>query len=131
MEQLYIGGEYVESTASSAVIEVENPATEEVIAEVPDASARTSTAPSTRRGGRSETGGGRTRSSGRAAPRVRRSPGGATRDELAVLLTREGGKTLKENRDEVDWSVDGVPTSRRGRTRIDRTRRRARPSPGR
>src|SRR6185312_3559098 len=37
MEQLFIGGEYVDST-SAAVIEVENPATEEVIAEVPDAS---------------------------------------------------------------------------------------------
>lgn len=35
MEKLYIGGEYVEST-SSTVTEVENPATEEVIAEVPE-----------------------------------------------------------------------------------------------
>lgn len=33
MEKLYIGGEYVEST-SSTVTEVENSATEEVIAEV-------------------------------------------------------------------------------------------------
>ncbi len=37
MERLYIGGEYVESTSAKA-IEVENPASEEVIAEVPDAS---------------------------------------------------------------------------------------------
>ena len=37
MERLYIGGDYVDSSATS-VIEVENPATEEVLAEVPDAS---------------------------------------------------------------------------------------------
>ena len=37
MEKLYIGGEYVETTSRKA-IEIENPATEEVIAEVPDAS---------------------------------------------------------------------------------------------
>ena len=37
-EKLFIGGEYVESS-SSRVMEIENPATEEVIAEVPDASA--------------------------------------------------------------------------------------------
>ena len=62
VERLYIGGEYVEST-SSAVIEIENPATEDVFAEVPDASARTSTVRSRQPGGRSETGAGQTRSS--------------------------------------------------------------------
>jgi acyl-CoA reductase-like NAD-dependent aldehyde dehydrogenase len=38
VEQLYIGGEYVDS-ASGRPIEVENPATEEIVTEVPDASA--------------------------------------------------------------------------------------------
>ena len=39
MEKLFIGGEYVEST-SSTVLEVENPATGEILTEVPDASAQ-------------------------------------------------------------------------------------------
>ena len=38
MESLYIDGEYVTSSTAAA-IEVENPATEEVITEVPDADA--------------------------------------------------------------------------------------------
>ena len=37
MERLFIGGDFVESSAESAIA-VENPATEEVIAEVPDSS---------------------------------------------------------------------------------------------
>ncbi len=104
MERLYIGGEYVE-TAGDRVIEVENPATEEVIAEVPDASAEDVD---------------RAVAAARAAQRDWRRRDALERaellhecaarllehaDELAVLLTREGGKTLKENRDEIDWSV--------------------------
>jgi acyl-CoA reductase-like NAD-dependent aldehyde dehydrogenase len=106
-EKLFIGGEYVDST-SDRVIEVENPATEEVIAEVPDASAEDVD---------------RAVAAARAAQREWRKVDAleratllhqcATRleeagDELAVLLTREGGKTLKENRDEVDWCVTAV-----------------------
>jgi acyl-CoA reductase-like NAD-dependent aldehyde dehydrogenase len=104
MERLFIGGEYVESTSDRA-IEVENPATEEVIAEVPDASAEDID---------------RAVEAARAAQREWRRVDALERaellhtcaaaleragDELAVLLTREGGKTLKENRDEIDWSV--------------------------
>jgi acyl-CoA reductase-like NAD-dependent aldehyde dehydrogenase len=104
VEKLYIGGEYVEST-SSTVTEVENPATEEVIAEVPDASSEDID---------------RAVDAARRAQREWRRVDTLERaqllhecadrlaeygDELAVLLTREGGKTLKENRDEVDWSV--------------------------
>jgi betaine-aldehyde dehydrogenase len=104
MEKLFIGGEYVASTATDA-IEVENPATEEVIAEVPDASAADVD---------------RAVEAARRAQRDWRKVDGLERaslmhgcaaqleahaDELAVLLTREGGKTLKENRDEIDWSV--------------------------
>ena len=32
----------------------------------------------------------------------------ALKPDLAELLTREGGKTLKENRDEIDWSVTNL-----------------------
>jgi acyl-CoA reductase-like NAD-dependent aldehyde dehydrogenase len=106
-EKLFIGGEYVESS-SDRVTEVENPATEEVIAEVPDASADDVD---------------RAVEAARAAQREWRKTDGLERatllhdcarrleeeaDELAVLLTREGGKTLKENRDEVDWCVTAV-----------------------
>jgi acyl-CoA reductase-like NAD-dependent aldehyde dehydrogenase len=106
-ERLFIGGEYVEST-SERVTEVENPATEEVIAEVPDASAEDVD---------------RAVEAARRAQREWRKTDGLARaeilhecaarlmdagDELAVLLTREGGKTLKENRDEVDWCVTAI-----------------------
>jgi acyl-CoA reductase-like NAD-dependent aldehyde dehydrogenase len=104
MEQLFIDGEYVSSTATEA-IEIENPATEETIAEVPDASPADVD---------------RAVVAARRAQREWRKVDGLERatllhrcadsleehaDELAVLLTREGGKTLKENRDEIDWSV--------------------------
>ena len=54
---------------------------------------------------RSGSGGGPRRSSGRrflhecAASLLEHA------EELALILTREGGKTLKENRDEIDWSI--------------------------
>lgn len=106
-EKLFIGGEYVDST-SDRVIEVENPATEEVIAEVPDASPEdvdraVEAARKAQREWR------RTDGLERATllhECARRLEEGA--DDLAVLLTREGGKTLKENRDEVDWCVTAV-----------------------
>jgi betaine-aldehyde dehydrogenase len=104
VEKLFIGGEYIESTSSTA-LEVENPATEEVIAEVPDASAddvdrAVEAARKAQREWRRVD----------ALERATLLHGCADRlgdyaDELAVLLTREGGKTLKENRDEVDWSI--------------------------
>ena len=104
MERLYIGGDYVASTTATA-IEIENPATEDVIAEVPDASPEDvdRVVEAARRAQRDWK---RVDTLQRAellhecAARLE-----AYADELAVLLTREGGKTLKENRDEVDWSV--------------------------
>jgi acyl-CoA reductase-like NAD-dependent aldehyde dehydrogenase len=104
MESLFIGGEYVTSSATSA-IEVENPATEEVIAEVPDASAAdidraVQAAQRAQRDWRLVDGLERAGVLHRCADALERHA-----DELAVLLTREGGKTLKENRDEIDWSV--------------------------
>ncbi|HEY2259233.1 MAG TPA: aldehyde dehydrogenase family protein [Solirubrobacteraceae bacterium] len=104
MENLFIGGEYVASTAAE-VIAVENPATEEVLTEVPDASATDID---------------RAVEAARRAQRDWRRVDHLERvgllhtcaarleehaDELAVLLTREGGKTLKENRDEIEWSA--------------------------
>jgi betaine-aldehyde dehydrogenase len=104
VERLFIGGEYVESTSDRS-IEVENPATEEIIAEVPDASAADidravdaarKSQPAWRRTAALE-----------RAELLHECAAGLLEaaDELAVLLTREGGKTLKENRDEIDWSI--------------------------
>jgi acyl-CoA reductase-like NAD-dependent aldehyde dehydrogenase len=107
VEQLFIGGEYVAST-SDRTITVENPATEETLAEVPDASAQDvdRAVEAARRAQREWR---RTDPLARAellhecAARLLDAA-----DELAVLLTREGGKTLKENRDEVEWCVTAI-----------------------
>jgi acyl-CoA reductase-like NAD-dependent aldehyde dehydrogenase len=104
VQRLYINGDYV-AGSSSAVIEVENPATEEIIAEVPDSSQedidRAVAAAIT------------------AQAEWRRADGleraallhqcadalDANAAQLAVTLTQEGGKTLKENVDEIAWSA--------------------------
>ena len=106
-EKLFIGGEYVESS-SSRVMEIENPATEEVIAEVPDASAEdvdraVEAARKAQREWRKTDGLERATLLHECARRLEEEA-----DELAVLLTREGGKTLKENRDEVEWCGTAV-----------------------
>ena len=104
MEPLYIGGDYVESTSREAMA-VENPATEEILAEVPDASAQDvdRAVEAARRAQREW----RRLDHLARAEMLHECAAGLARhaDELAVLLTREGGKTLKENRDEIDWSV--------------------------
>ncbi len=101
---MFIDGEYVASD-SGRVIEVENPATEEVIAEVPDAST-TDVDRAVKAARRAQREWRRLDHLARAEM-LHHCAGGLERhaDELAVLLTREGGKTLKENRDEVDWGV--------------------------
>ncbi len=104
MESLFIGGEYVASHSGQG-IEVENPATEETIAVVPDADASDvdRAVEAARRAQRQWSlvdGLERATLLHRCADRLEERA-----DELAVLLTREGGKTLKENRDEIDWSV--------------------------
>jgi betaine-aldehyde dehydrogenase len=104
MEQLYIGGEYVDSR-SDTVIAVENPATEEIIAEVPDASDgdidnAVQAAQRAQREWRRVDALERAELLHECARRLDQHA-----DDLALLLTREGGKTLKENRDEVDWSI--------------------------
>jgi acyl-CoA reductase-like NAD-dependent aldehyde dehydrogenase len=104
VEKLYIGGEYVDSSGGGT-IKVENPATEEVFAEVPDASAEdidraVAAARLAQKAWRRTDALERAELLHECATRLVE-----TADELAVLLTREGGKTLKENRDEIDWSV--------------------------
>ena len=102
MADMWIGGRWV-GAADGRVFEVVNPATEEVIDAAPCASAAdVEKAVAAAR---------------RAFPEWRRTPGiekaeklhavaGKLREDkegLAVLLTREGGKPLPENRDEVEW----------------------------
>jgi len=104
VEQLFVGGEQVASR-SSETIPVENPATEEIIAEVPDASAEDID---------------RVVEVARRAQRSWRKVDGLTRAELlhecadrllreapnlARSLTREQGKPLKESLDEIEWSA--------------------------
>jgi acyl-CoA reductase-like NAD-dependent aldehyde dehydrogenase len=104
MENLFIGGEYVASHSSEG-IEVENPATEETITVVPDADATDidRAVEAARRAQRQW----RLVDGLERATLLHRCADGLEKhaDELAVLLTREGGKTLKENRDEIEWSV--------------------------
>ena len=107
MKQLYIGGEYVDS-ASARAIQVENPATEEILAEVPDATSEdvdrtVDAARRALRSWRSTDALARAELLHECAARLE-----AAADDLAVLLTAEGGKTLKENRDEVAWSVTAI-----------------------
>src|SRR4051812_15842935 len=104
MERLFIGGEYVDSTAQE-VIAVENPATEEVIAEVPEADGADvdRVVDAARRAQREWRLVDHLQRAGLLHQCAQRLEEHA--DELAVLLTREGGKTLKENRDEIDWNV--------------------------
>ncbi|MBS1882964.1 MAG: aldehyde dehydrogenase [Actinobacteria bacterium] len=104
MEPLFIAGEYVES-ASSRATAVENPAREEVIAEVPDAAEAdidraVAAAKSAQRSWRLTDAYSRCELLHECAARL-----DANAEELAVSLTLEGGKTLKENFDEVRWSA--------------------------
>jgi betaine-aldehyde dehydrogenase len=102
MAEMWIGGRWT-GAADGRVFEVVNPATEEVIDTAPRAGAAdVDKAVAAARG---------------AFPEWRRTPGiekaeklhtvarkiRADQEGLAVLLTREGGKPLPENRDEVEW----------------------------
>src|SRR5688500_6408886 len=102
MARMWIGGEWRDA-ASGRVFEVVNPATEETIdtaprgenADVDRAVAAAARAfPEWRRAPGIE----RAEKRHRAARRIRDD-----REGLAVLLTREGGKPLPENRDEIEW----------------------------
>lgn len=102
MAQMWVGGRSV-SALDGRVFEVTNPATEEVI----DTAPRGATADVERV----------VQAAKAAFPDWRRTPGieraeklhhaarkiREDKEELAILLTREGGKPLPENRDEVEW----------------------------
>jgi len=102
MARMWIANEWV-GAADGRVFDVVNPATEEVL----DTAPRAAAADVDRA----------VAAAARAFPEWRRTPGieraeklhhaarkiREDREGLAVLLTREGGKPLPENRDEVDW----------------------------
>ncbi len=104
IESIWINGEFVDST-SDEVIEVINPATEEIVDSVP-----AGTVEDTRRA---------IAAANAAFPSWRNVPGvekaellhevatklRAKAEELAVTLTLEEGKPLMENRDEMGWSA--------------------------
>ena len=102
MAQMWIDGRRTEA-ADGRVFEVVNPATEEIVDTAPRAGAA-----DVERA---------VAAAARAFPEWRRTPGveraeglhraaARIRDDkegLAILLTREGGKPLPENRDEIEW----------------------------
>jgi len=104
MEQVFIDGEYVDSSASAAIA-VEDPAREETIAEVPDCG-REDLERAIAAAQRAQREWSRQPSLSRSevlyecAQRLEDNV-----EELAVVLTREGGKTLKENFDEIRFSA--------------------------
>jgi len=102
MAQMWIDNRWT-GAADGRVFEVRNPATEEVLDAVPRAAAADVELA--------------VQAAGKAFPDWRRTPGieraeklhhaaariREDREGLAVLLTREGGKPLPENRDEIEW----------------------------
>jgi acyl-CoA reductase-like NAD-dependent aldehyde dehydrogenase len=102
MAEMWIANRWTEAQGGR-VFEVRNPATEEVLDTAPRASAEDVDAA--------------VAAATRAFPEWRRTPGLEKADKLhhaarriredaeglAILLTREGGKPLPENRDEVEW----------------------------
>src|SRR5690349_9758408 len=104
MRQMWIGGTYT-SGASGRTIPVQDPATEEVIDEVPagDATDVSAAVDAASRAFREW----RTLSAGTKAEMLHEVARKLTErtEEIAVLLTREGGKPLVENRDEMSWSA--------------------------
>ncbi|HEY3121682.1 MAG TPA: aldehyde dehydrogenase family protein [Vicinamibacteria bacterium] len=102
MAEMWIANDWT-AAAKGRVLEVVNPANEEVLDAVPRASAEDVDRA--------------VRAAARAFPEWRRTPGIERAEKLhqaarkiredgeglAVLLTKEGGKPLPENRDEVEW----------------------------
>ena len=101
MSEMWIANEWV-GAADGREFEVQNPATEEVLDTAPRAAAPDV---DPRCGGQGGVPGLAPHPGHRArreapppAPPIR-----ADREGLAILLTREGGKPLPENRDEIEW----------------------------
>jgi acyl-CoA reductase-like NAD-dependent aldehyde dehydrogenase len=105
--KMWIGGEWRDS-ASGAVIEVVNPATEEVLDTVPagtpaDMDRAVSAAKEAYASWRQVTAVERANMMHEAAAKMR-----SHFEELARLLTLEEGKPLPENEEELDWSLNTV-----------------------
>ncbi|HWQ13557.1 MAG TPA: aldehyde dehydrogenase family protein [Roseiflexaceae bacterium] len=103
-EQLWIGGEKVDSLTGET-FEVQDPATEQVIGHAPmaneeDARRAVDAANRAFRAWRAVTAHERAHMLHEVARKIRERA-----EELAVLMTREGGKPLVENRDELGWSA--------------------------
>ncbi|QHA82838.1 aldehyde dehydrogenase family protein [Pseudomonas mediterranea] len=101
---IYYDGKFVQS--QGAAIQVENPATEEIFAEVAEATTReldavVASAKSAQRKWARVGAGERAELLHTCAVRLREHAA-----ELARLLTQESGKPLRESLDEVEWSVD-------------------------
>jgi acyl-CoA reductase-like NAD-dependent aldehyde dehydrogenase len=104
MRQMWIGGKYT-SGASGRVIPVQDPATEDVIDEVPagdaaDVAAAVDVASRVFPEWRALSAGTKAEMLHEVARKLTERT-----EELAILLTREGGKPLVENRDEMGWSA--------------------------
>jgi betaine-aldehyde dehydrogenase len=102
MAEMWIAGRAV-GASDGRRLDVINPATEEVIDEAPrggpaDVDAAVAAARKAFPDWRRTPGVERAEKLHHAAARIRED-----REELAILLTREGGKPLPENRDEVEW----------------------------
>ncbi len=102
MRHMFINGEFVASSNGGAFA-VYNPATEEVVDEVPnadlaDARRAIAAAGTASRAWRYTAAGERCEMLHEIAHQLR-----ANREALATLLTQEGGKPLVENRDEIEW----------------------------
>lgn len=102
MRHMFINGEFVAAENGQAFV-VYNPATEEVVDEVPhaeagDARRAIAAAGSASRDWRLTAAGERCEMLHEIAHQLR-----ANSEELATLMTHEGGKPLLENRDEIEW----------------------------
>jgi betaine-aldehyde dehydrogenase len=120
MRRLWIGGRFVDA-AGGATISVVDPATEEVVDVVPrggprELDAAVAAAKGAFPGWKQTPAWDRAEHLTEIARRLRRN-----REEFAVTLTRETGRTLKKNRGYVDWSAAcfdyyaGIIRDRRGR----------------
>lgn len=103
-EQMWIGGEHVPSVTGET-FEVQDPATEEVIGHAPmgneqDARRAVAAANAAFREWRRVTAHDRAHMLHEVARKIRERT-----EDLATLLTREGGKPLTENRDEMGWAA--------------------------
>lgn len=104
MRKMLIGGEWV-AASNGRVVQVINPATEELVDTVPaatreDAERVIEAANQGYRAWKQVTGVQRGELLHEAAERIK-----ASKADMARILTLEGGKPLKENLDEIDWVI--------------------------